>query len=1115
MAKSYRIRTTPNNDTNLHVKLEQDYDLLEILSLKIVNQDIYRRMCGDYGVIIGRVEANNGFGVPNSKVSVFIPLDDIDENDPIISQLYPYKTVQDKNEEGYKYNLLPKSSEKCNVNATGSFFTSEEVINNPVILEVYDKYYKFTTKTNESGDYMIWGVPLGNQVVHMSVDVSDIGCYSMRPYQFIRQGFSPNQFESALEFKTSENLDTLPQVVIQNKTVQVVPFWGDDELCSVGITRTDFDLRDSGVNILPSAIFMGSIITDDDDNSTTLDGIPSREQGQLCNMTTGTGLIETVRHTVLTEDDGLTPKLEFFTLDNGGKVIDGDGTFVVQLPMNLDFVYTNEFGDQILSNDPTIGVPTKSKYRFRISFDSNGNEIRKGQYLVPNIREYDNDVDGSYTFSDDITEYPECSNNLQNCPANTGTDYFYRFEPNKVYTVANFIDNYRVNTLGGRNNGLFNRSESNSRWRFLGIKTINPAPEESCTESINPFPSNDVFRGGTTRFAEGQITKLFQIVSILISAILTSVAALTAFYTSGQAVVAQANRFQDAFFAGTNPFTLNLLGAGIPGYLGYVIFNALLVTFFATPAYLLLLDNFRITKQLFKFPNCEPCNCEESYFINLPFIWGVFFNGVLANIFADDERSVENCNEEPFISDFSDESRYYRGSDNSLPHGCYRLTFDNSIKATLIGTNTALFPLSAIPGGAVFAVFTALLVGLITAAVLLGNHIRNFFISLNHWRILSDIYTGLCSGTFNMKFSNNWINGTLYFFKFKRKVRNLSEVDGEQSPIVSNPVINYPQTLLFSNDDNNYYYRSSNFNTTTGFSVRKNNNPSGILFPTTICELGTLDPCIDKICGTDTDQCYFIDKLQPTSYQNSKDLLGMIVKRKIQGDLFENYRFSGINRFFGGGAKPNESFNRALGNTRIGSFNTPIYRGRVIDGDITNLIATNNMIGVSPYTTDGDDPYYGLNTEFFNEFFGTPLPNIQTPFPLLTSDDETISCVLGSSFGFENTQVVPYYTWETNGIGFGNFNNDYNFNILNTIGYQQGFVFNQPTSNNIQWLSPRYYRGFRSNPKLGFYTNLLPFDPDVQSEYRLGNGLFFYFGLRVGSTAYDKFLNEFLPPSEQ
>ena len=74
MSKTYRIRTEVGVDRQVNIELEQDFDQLEILSLKVRSEDVYTRMCADYGVIVGRVLANGGYGVPNVRVSVFIPV---------------------------------------------------------------------------------------------------------------------------------------------------------------------------------------------------------------------------------------------------------------------------------------------------------------------------------------------------------------------------------------------------------------------------------------------------------------------------------------------------------------------------------------------------------------------------------------------------------------------------------------------------------------------------------------------------------------------------------------------------------------------------------------------------------------------------------------------------------------------------------------------------------------------------------------------------------------------------------------------------------------------------------------------------------------------------------
>ena len=57
---------------------------------------------------MGRVSVNNGFGLPNAKVSIFIPLDAVDKEDPVTSNIYPYTNLYDVNDDGYRYNLLPK-----------------------------------------------------------------------------------------------------------------------------------------------------------------------------------------------------------------------------------------------------------------------------------------------------------------------------------------------------------------------------------------------------------------------------------------------------------------------------------------------------------------------------------------------------------------------------------------------------------------------------------------------------------------------------------------------------------------------------------------------------------------------------------------------------------------------------------------------------------------------------------------------------------------------------------------------------------------------------------------------------------------------------------------------
>ena len=391
MPKSYRIRTEVGVDKYINVNLEQDWESLEILSLKILADDLYTRFCADYGVVVGRVFVNNGFGLPKAKVSVFIPLDDADELDPVIAELYPYKTITDTNEDGYRYNLLPKLPSYNGHQSTGSFPNVGDVLMDESYIEVYDKYYRYTVTTNESGDFMIFGVPTGTQTIVMDVDLSDIGCFSLSPQDLIQQGLATETQVNGSTFKSSTNLRELPQIKNLVFDVDVRPFWGDNDLCQVGITRVDFDLtKQANINIQPTSIFMGSIISTTDDDALKVSCKPKNNTGNLCELVAGPGIIQAIRHTINSDVNGL-PILERYEVEEEGKIIDPDGVFLMNLPMNLDYIFTNEFGEQVLSDDPSKGIPTKGKYRFRFRWQNEQglqNSFMRADYLVPNIKEY-------------------------------------------------------------------------------------------------------------------------------------------------------------------------------------------------------------------------------------------------------------------------------------------------------------------------------------------------------------------------------------------------------------------------------------------------------------------------------------------------------------------------------------------------------------------------------------------------------------------------------------------------------------------------------------------------------------------------------------------------------
>jgi hypothetical protein len=191
------------------------------------------------------------------------------------------------------------------------------------------------------------------------------------------------------QFNTSTDLNSLPQIINIQQTVDVAPLWGDPAICQIAVSRADFDLRDNAnINIQPTSVFMGSIFSSPDNvalqNSLPIPFLPrvcrpKEALGNLCDLISGPGQILSIRQTINQDADG-NPILEVHQLEQSGNIIDGNGVWL-----------TNEFGEKVLSYDPTIGIPTKAKYRFKVKWqqpETLTQTTRRAYFLVPNVREY-------------------------------------------------------------------------------------------------------------------------------------------------------------------------------------------------------------------------------------------------------------------------------------------------------------------------------------------------------------------------------------------------------------------------------------------------------------------------------------------------------------------------------------------------------------------------------------------------------------------------------------------------------------------------------------------------------------------------------------------------------
>ena len=455
--KTYRIRTDVNADASdgyvsIDANLIQDYDTFDILSVKINSSDTYRLHNANYGVVVGRVLANNGFGIPNAKLSIFISSDSDDADR--IKELYPFTNPSSKNVDGVRYNLLPDEQISDCHQIVGTFPNKRYMLDNDVMLEVFDKYYKFTTRTNNAGDYLFMGIPVGAQTLHMDLDLSDCGILSQRPRDFVYKGYTIEQFENPNKFKSGTDYNDLSQVFSQDQVVNVRPFWGNESLGeTLGITRADINVA---FTFQPTCVFMGCIVSDNSSQGITKKCQATEGMGNMEELVAGEGTIEMIRKTP-------SGDIEQFQV-KGNQLINANGVWCYQIPMNLDYMMTDEYGNLVPTDNPDKGIPTRASVRFRISMQDNEENVDnyfRTKVLVPHNpqnlstgkhEEYDYEF-GSKTRDDSFR------------------DLFW----NNVYSVKSFIPRFQKRKARGWKDK-----------RFTGIKNC------SFFGTNNPIPYNNI-----------------------------------------------------------------------------------------------------------------------------------------------------------------------------------------------------------------------------------------------------------------------------------------------------------------------------------------------------------------------------------------------------------------------------------------------------------------------------------------------------------------------------------------------------------------------------------------------------------------------------------------------
>jgi hypothetical protein len=195
--------------------------------------------------------------------------------------------------------------------------------------------------------------------------------------------------------------------------------------------------------------------------------------------------------------------------------------------------------------------------------------------------------------------------------------------------------------------------------------------------------------------------------------------------------------------------------------------------------------------------------------------------------------------------------------------------------------------------------------------------------------------------------------------------------------------------------------------------------------PTTMVDLGPRDEFIKEICIDPSldPNCSVTRAIGPTSFQSFGELLGLAINYRL--DVSDN-TFD-INQFF-----DNEGF---------------LYTTRVLDGDILQLISTNNEVGIEEF--DLQNPrYLGYSYQFLDPDLSPDVfkngTSVYGPLPItmyLDEDGERVRACLNEPGRLtDSSQKVPFFLWDKKGTGFG----AYNSLTLDNQSWDYGNVQAQP-----------------------------------------------------------------------
>jgi hypothetical protein len=376
------------------------------------------------------------------------------------------------------------------------------------------------------------------------------------------------------------------------------------------------------------------------------------------------------------------------------------------------------------------------------------------------------------------------------------------------------------------------------------------------------------------------------------------------------------------------------------------------------------------------------------------------------------------------------------------------------------------------------------------------------FKAFNEWIFRFKLNYGICRGVISETFANNWVNGSLFMFSFRANT-------SKTTPEYCNDLVYY------DSETNNFYYRSSPYSGTkfvgdiNNINGNKLNNYN-LMYPTTIVNLGVKNR--QKASFNDfSTYGYVVNSINPTSHYDNSDLVNFfVISRILDSNFLRSNKI--INEFF---REP----------------------GKKVDGDLAQLMSINSEFGVvkfspelyefktnnSPTIIFSEKSSDGKNKNYMGVFYSSSEADLQlkdyiTPSRVNFREIETNALVRQN---YDNkSQDVPFYSWnldKTSRTIFGTEKNNWGtaqkdiknkkYQSLERIKFTSGDTNTDYFSDSSYDLSYNNDRGYIFAQKNNEYNRN---DRGGIDSFIVGAPFHFYFGIKKGFSALDKFKTKYL-----